>query len=103
MTEPPVQRPERLDPGYWRSGPDLPAHLHRPPEPEVVLAPRRPPREVAVEVVLAAVVSGAVAAAMGWKVLAHLGQAVPGRDGDPFTGLWALAWSGHALRPGAGI
>ncbi len=55
------------------------------------------------EVLIVAVLSFGTAAAMGWTVLRSLGTVIPGEGTDAYTGLWALAWSGHALKPGSGV
>ncbi len=60
-------------------------------------------RSLLLELVLAAGVSIAVAAAMGWQVLGDLRRTIPGTGPDPYLELWALAWSGHALKPGSGV
>src|SRR3954447_3572300 len=84
------------------------APFDRPPAPPGTARalPRRVHRpfgSMLLELTLAALVSAAVAAAMGWRVLSHLDRMVPGNGADPFIELWSMAWSGHALRPGSGI
>jgi hypothetical protein len=102
-SQPGPLRNNRLDPDYWRSGPDL-SEQFRPTQP-IALPPAPPRRGAAVlaEVLLAALVSAGVAVGMGWRVVARLDWVVPGAGADPFTGLWSVAWSGHALRPNSGI
>jgi hypothetical protein len=104
MTSQPAGAGPGYHPGYWPWG-DEPRPV--PPTIPPGRERRRPTHRgrllVLGEVLAAALVSAGVAAAMGWRVLRSLGTVVPGTGPDPFTGLWALAWSGHALRPGSGV
>ena len=128
MTHPTSTDPDRLD-DLWRpglgfgSGPTgtqpLPVETgHEPSGEPPDVRPYTPPggasrvrirrvgrrfSSMLLELVLAVLVSAGVAVAMGWRVLSDLHRVIPAAGSDPFTGLWALGWSGHALKPGSGI
>ncbi|MGI8594405.1 MAG: hypothetical protein ACR2ML_08615, partial [Solirubrobacteraceae bacterium] len=57
------------------------------------MSPALPRRELAL-LVLGAV---ALAVAMHWPLVAHLGEDVPKDLGDPLSQAWQVAWGGHAL------
>jgi hypothetical protein len=49
------------------------------------------------EIALLALAAAAIAVAMHWPLVLHLGRDVPRDIGDPLVQTWEVAWGGHAL------